>query len=941
VDRLVAEGIDAEAILAETKLPGALDIDEDEAGGEEVWPEFRLGGELLHPRKQSERYHCRLMERADRARGRGNHVRSAMARWHAALVIGPKLARAARAEARQDIERLTGRLQAALGLSWDDVSTWLDALAALVTPAIRGIWTPEARLLYDLQKVCVDFERGVFKLDVPAWVRSGGRQPLKRPVPCQREVLMIKHLHAAALRLKSVRVSPAARQQLALLLDVASKRTQARMAENLRPRIVKTLEEVGLVPRNLPERVAQLKVVEELIDRITDRGYLAMGDLRDTISRNNLKLRDLPGFRSLLSGDQLLEADRRLADSLAGVYRRGEIYLRLPQSLSSLAFGTPSGRFLTRYAILPFGGAFIVLYALQHLLNLAAEHLGTGTLKLCTTGSVILLGLVTTGLLYHAPFREACLAGLHNLYLGARWLVVDLPAAVLRLPWVRVLVDSAAFRLLGRYGLKPLIFSALLVGILSTVARHGLALRTDLIIFISINLLLNSRLGREVDELVTDWVVRGWHHLRIRVFAALFRWIADSFHQLLEGIERLLYTVDEWLRFRSGESRPTVVSKAVLGLLWAMVSYVIRFCVNLLIEPQINPIKHFPVVTVSHKILLPTLDVFGKAMIATLGPVAGSIVAFATVFGLPGVFGFLVWELKENWRLYGANRPAHLRPVVVGRRGESMVQLLRPGFHSGTLSKVFAKLRRADRKAQVTAKWTRVRKHRDHLERIRQAVQNFVQREFITLVELSPRWHGGQLAVGGVLLGVHSTRIEILGPGDDDESLWLEFCEISGWLLAGIQRVGWLATLDPADLQTASQALAGLYKMSGVDLVREQIQSQIGAETHFDLCEAGLVLWPEGDPRRRVVYELRAADPLVPHPTEPGSIAFGPVLQQHKLIFGKNEIPWARWLETWSLADAPPGEPIAADPAALVGPALGAPLEVDTPAGEAALRPEA
>ena len=99
----------------------------------------------------------------------------------------------------------------------------------------------------------------------------------------------------------------------------------------------------------------------------------------------------------------------------------------------------------------------------------------------------------------------------------------------------------------------------------------------------------------------------------MRVFASLFRWIADTFHQLLEGLERFLYSVDEWLRFRSGENRATVVSKAVLGLMWAMVSYVVRICVNLLIEPQLNPIKHFPVVTVSHKILLPTINKVGKA----------------------------------------------------------------------------------------------------------------------------------------------------------------------------------------------------------------------------------------------------------------------------------------------------------------------------------------
>ena len=46
---------------------------------------------------------------------------------------------------------------------------------------------------------------------------------------------------------------------------------------------------------------------------------------------------------------------------LDGVYRRGEFYLRWMQRLSSLGFGTGVGRFLTRFAVVPFGGAFVTL----------------------------------------------------------------------------------------------------------------------------------------------------------------------------------------------------------------------------------------------------------------------------------------------------------------------------------------------------------------------------------------------------------------------------------------------------------------------------------------------------------------------------------------------------------------------------------------------------
>ena len=93
-----------------------------------------------------------------------------------------------------------------------------------------------------------------------------------------------------------------------------------------------------------------------------------MGDLRDAVSRNNLKMADLASLRQLFLGDQLLQANRRLGEKLDGVYRRGEIYLTLPQRLSSLAFGTPLGRFLTRYVVVPFGGAFLIQASVQHLL---------------------------------------------------------------------------------------------------------------------------------------------------------------------------------------------------------------------------------------------------------------------------------------------------------------------------------------------------------------------------------------------------------------------------------------------------------------------------------------------------------------------------------------------------------------------------------------------
>ena len=119
-------------------------------------------------------------------------------------------------------------------------------------------------------------------------------------------------------------------------------------------------------------------------------------------------------------------------------------------------------------------------------------------------------------------------------------------------------------------------------------------------IFLAVNLLLNSRLGRNVEEVVADWIVQGWHRFGLRMITGLFWFFVDVFRRLVETVERLMYAVDEWLRFRSGEA-PCFADRQRprWGLLWFFVAYVLRFAVNVLIEPQINPIKHFPVVTVA------------------------------------------------------------------------------------------------------------------------------------------------------------------------------------------------------------------------------------------------------------------------------------------------------------------------------------------------------
>lgn len=173
-------------------------------------------------------------------------------------------------------------------------------------------------------------------------------------------------------------------------------------------------------------------------------------------------------------------------------------------------------------------------------------------------------------------------------------------------------------------------------------------------------------------------------------------------------------------------------------------AYVARFYLNVLIEPKYNPIKHFPTVTVGHKLLLPVALPLTRAFAGPLGAVLGeglgTAVAAVTVFLLPGLAGFLVWELKETWRIYAANRPATLRPAVIGSHGETMRRLLVPGFHAGTLPRAYRKLRRGlrdvhagagPRQALAARRATSARAAIHHVE---EAIARFVDRELCALV---------------------------------------------------------------------------------------------------------------------------------------------------------------------------------------------------------------
>lgn len=842
----------------------------------------------LHPRSK------RSIARSMKAERLGNHVRAAIWRVRAGE------------DATELISSLTDRLQAALRFPDEELRDWRQFCLDLLPNAALGIWPVEARVLYDLQKLCIDHERQVYRLDSLRWLLTLGRSPLRRPLPLLKWVHIPKRLRAALRRLRFARIERSLVERYQGLVRHALHLAESESRDQFRAGVSDAIRSTGMIPRNVPEEVASRKLVEELLDQIVERGFMTMSHLRDAVSRNQLKLPDLDAWRELQHGDRLLKSDRVMSAVLPGIYHPGEIYLRLLQLMSATIFGTRLGRWLTRYVALPFGGAYVILEGLQHTLVHVIDWFFDIHPHIAGLAQTLPLGVMLLGLLHHAEFRRAWLQTIGVIGHWLRAACITLPRTVFQLEWLRAILQSRVTRVVWKVALKPLLATIVILAMMRVpVLQNRAGWLGPSLLFASLTVVLNTRFGRDFEEVFTDAMIQAWNRVRADWIPGLFRLIVDLFQRALEEFERLLYTVDEWLRFRSGEGRLALILKATFGSIWRVLEYVVRFYITLLVEPQLNPIKHFPVVTVSHKVMLPFSLTITKVFAAPLLPL-GEVVAYAvaggTVFLLPGIFGFLVWELKENWKLYESNRAAILQPVTVGSHGETMSRFLRPGLHSGTLPKQFARWRRLERNPS-TAGTPRCDRPRDAIHHVEHEVRSFVEREWLSLLEVArfpATLRVTSISAASNRILVEIIRDDVAGAESQESSLRIVLEEQSGLLLATVINVGWVDDLDQAARQTLSLSLLGFYHLCGVDLTREQIIANFSPrEVFFDITDQGLVVFPDRAFELQIVYDL-TQEPVIEPMTPAGAVTSGfPVLMTDQVLFRRKEITWSTWVERW------------------------------------------
>jgi len=215
-------------------------------------------------------------------------------------------------------------------------------------------------------------------------------------------------------------------------------------------------------------------------------------------------------------------------------------------------------------------------------------------------GCLVLFGLFLFGLIHAPPFRRAVANGFQAFFHALRLVFYEAPAlAVSRGRWWQAVLNSQFARLFFRYVFKPLAFAAFVYIFLPSTVSDS---KKD----------ADAGGGVPGGEHPTELAAGGrwsrrcctrcgprWRGLTWDVLVTIVRGVVQIFQGLLEAVDRLLYAVDELLRFRAGQKRSTVCGEGGAGFFWFYVAYITRFVINLLIEPQINPIKHFPVVTVS------------------------------------------------------------------------------------------------------------------------------------------------------------------------------------------------------------------------------------------------------------------------------------------------------------------------------------------------------
>jgi hypothetical protein len=632
--------------------------------------------------------------------------------------------------------------------------------------------------LFGFEKLFIEGRTSYYKLQPLRWVFTK-HQPLQRGLPFQSPLRALKILKSLRKKLYKL---PWKNEQLTYFshrLKQIEQKIGQHLKQQLGPQISDFLQVSGF-PENTPQQKAtRNKLKAELLDVIEQRCLLRFTDLRDIISRNELRLPDITS-RTWWYGDRLSRFDLLVGKKLPDVYLRGEFYLKGLQRLVTPLFGTPIGRFLTRYFIFPFLVSLVILEVISHLLGFIS---GGSYSEWINLPFISFFAVIFGVIFYTKKGRESVKAIAQSFYFVVTFLLFRLFFNIIRWQPIARILQHPRTKEIQRYVVEPLLIGILimlpifLILYLSNSYQHIVLMPLLVIGFSLGNFFRNTPAGRLSLDSMTTRAVNLWQSMKQKLLSNSIKFLMEIFKGLMDSLQQALHWVDEKVSHSHGEGSITMISKAIITPFWKMFSYFTQFYITVLVEPQINPIKHFPVVTVSHKFMIPFLPKTTLFFLALLAPFVPQVIAVpfvaVTVFLLPGLFGFLVWEMKENWKLYRANHSEKNQPAPINSHGETLPRLMIRGFHSGSLSKSFDTLRKtilkeADQEKSIAGE---IYHAEMGLTELTEQLEKFVARELIEpLKQLNYRskTNFDSLKLSHIKLGTQSLQFNLLLIQKDD-----------------------------------------------------------------------------------------------------------------------------------------------------------------------------
>ncbi|BBM84740.1 hypothetical protein [Candidatus Uabimicrobium amorphum] len=717
-----------------------------------------------------------------------------------------------------------------LNLDERDRADFQDFINYLSAKIRRERWSTERFILLDLENAYIDGNTKFCELSIRSWLFSFGKEKLITPLLYNGQMRRLKHLRSAYKKTQKMKLEQHLLEKYVDTVRKALDKTKQKISEQIKPVVTAAMEEQNFPCKTLDQKMAFHKVRQGYLNIIGEDGYSYFARLRDLVSRNRMALENLE-TKQVFTGDQLIKLDRLLGKKLRGIHRPAELYIHFLQIVSAMFFGTPTGRFMCKFFFFPFGGAVILMVLLQILLEHFMPNIDL------ISGPYILSTGVVLQLFFYVEHSRTWLkkfiwkpikyVGTAPIQLLRKFPTVIQKTLILPFTGSVILFSALYFRFHREILLyKPAHWSH---------AYYYEIIYTACVVIAFI--FFNSRLGIIVKNTFIEFIALIVQALGRGVLLRFLSFLLYLSRITLEKIEHASYIVSDYLRLIYGARYTTSLFKAIMALIWFPLAYIITLYIVLFLEPQINPLK-FPIVSITYKLLLVFPEVYLQLIFmiqnianAMLPPIMAYTFAWFTGFVFTGLFGFLSWELKENWQLYKENWRKSIAPNRIGRKGKTIVQFLRPGFHSGTIPHLFDKLRHARIKMQQNQRdFSPVLPLKREMEVVEHELKTYIKRDFILMLQMHPLFDEKfTIDIENVACTYNTIHTTIAMKNTSEVYRFtIYFQEKNNHLISTIKfSEGDIHNWSRGQQQVFAYLLAVFYKKSAVDFVREHIEFRL------------------------------------------------------------------------------------------------------------------